>query len=407
MGDAKLDGPSSGVRDTLVEAGRMMEETAEVLDGFSREVKDGREALYRAESAAASGRALVALADPSITPKDVANQVREKAENLLGNVRQAESSGGTDGGTIAGPAEQLLVALNALRHPDPVEEKAKEEARRYSQSLNPRIQAIKREIEALEGRLSELGDSASGQNTELTERVDGLKGELEAAGTRVDELISDQDAKFTEAQEERRREFASALRTASDELSSAQADFEEKKDEAVTRLAEVRGEIEKTAAELGGSAVAVNYGEEAKEQNRAAFWWTIVTIALLLLAASVPVALGVLEAKQSPESVAGKISIALIIAGVAGYVANLAHHHRERSARARRLQIELNAFGPFIATLNEEDRDDLRSTIVWRFFGPDNTSQEPDDEPKPGRGITRLLNLRKKARDGSPIDGES
>jgi hypothetical protein len=97
--------------------------------------------------------------------------------------------------------------------------------------------------------------------------------------------------------------------------------------------------------------------------------------------------------------------VALIIAGVAGYVGGLAHHHRERAARARRLQIELNAFGPFIAPLDQADRDDLRSTILWRFFGPDNTIQEPDGEPRPGRGITQLIRRRRAERGVSESNG--
>jgi predicted nucleic acid-binding Zn-ribbon protein len=314
MGDAKLDDASSGVKDTLTEAGGLMEETAELLDGFSQEVKDGRQAFYRAESAVASGRALVALPDPSITPKQVASDVKEKAEDLLANVRQAEPSGGTDGGTIAGPAEQLLIALNNLRQPDAVEEKAKDAARRYSQSLNPRMQAIKREIDALEAQLSELSESTSSQSTGISERLDVLKGELESAGTRIDELISDQDAKFTEAQEKRREEHTQAINDATERLTEARSSFEDRRDEATARLDEIEKEVAEAAAAIGASTAGVDHGAESVQQTKLALRWSLATILLLLAAALVSIfALEILKANQSPEAVAGKITVALLI----------------------------------------------------------------------------------------------
>jgi hypothetical protein len=399
MGDAKLDDPSSGVNNTLIEAGGLMEETAELLDGFAQEVKDGRQAFYRAESAVASGRALIVLVDPSITPKQVAEEVKESAANLLANVRQAEPSGGTDGGTIAGPAEQLLTALNNIRQPSPVEEKAKDAARRYSQSLNPRMQAIKREIDALEARLSEFSESASSQSTEISERVDGLKGELESAGTRIDELISDQDAKFTEAQEKRREEHTQAINDATERLTEARSSFDERRDKATARLDEIEKEVAEAAAAIGASTAGVDHGAESARQTKLAFRWSLATIALLLVAALVSIfALEILKANQSPEAVAGKITVALLIAGVAGYAGGLAHHHRERAANARRLEIEMNAFGPFIATLDREDRNDLRSTAVWRFFGPNAAPPASEGDPRPGPRIAELWNERRAKR---------
>ena len=208
MADAKLDQPSSEVAAALSAAAGLFDETADLLDGFSDEAKENRQPLYRAESAVASGRALVGIADPKVTPQDLANEVRNNAQALRDNIQQASTN---DGGDISGIVEPLLSSLMRLRQPNvALEEKAKEAALRYRQSLDPRVRALKGEIEGLEARFTELSESTSAEVTSVGEHLDTLKGEIDASTERVGGLISDQDSKFTEAQEERRKEFGQA-----------------------------------------------------------------------------------------------------------------------------------------------------------------------------------------------------
>jgi hypothetical protein len=403
MGNVKLDEPSTVVAATLAEAGGLLDEAAGVLEGLSSEVKDGRQQLYRAESAVGSGQTLVALTDPSVMPLALANQVKKQAQELRDNVVQAAEGGG---GSIEPAAEALLSTLTQLRQPGaPIEEKAKEAARRYSQSLAPRLGALSRAANELEARFADLNEAAVAQEASANERLESLQSGVETVGARVDELISDQDKKFSDAQERRREEHANRIEAAISRLDKASSDFETRRDAAVERLDEIEGEVAETAAALGGRAVAAGYGAEGKEQARRAFWWSVLTIALLLVAVFVPAVFGVLQAKQSPESVAGKITIALVIAGAAGYAGNLAHHHRERAARARRLEIEMSAFGPFITTLDQADQDRLRSMIVWKFFGAEAGAQEvnpPTSSPIPGiLGLGRRRPKEKDLRNGA------
>lgn len=213
------------------------------------------------------------------------------------------------------------------------------------------------------------------------------------------ELISDQDSKFTEAQEKRREEHATVINEANDRLDSAVKTFEQRKDAATARLDKIEQEVAETAAKIGASTAAVDHGAENARQTKLAFRWTLATLGLLIGASLVSIfVLGILRADQSPESVVGKITVVLVLAGVAGYSGGLAHHHRERAANARRLEIEMNAFGPFIEPLDRHERNDLRSTAVWRFFGPNAAAPEPDGAPRPGPRITELLHQRRAKR---------
>ncbi len=401
-----MDEHSNIVAAALTQAGEFLDQAAGVLDGFDKETKDNRPQLYRAEHAAASGRALVGVADPSIVPTDFATEVRDQSATLRDQVQLASDDGSGD---IGGSTEALLVSLMRIRQPNAaLEEKAREAAVRFRQSLDPRLRAVASEVDSVQIRLGEVVEATSSQTTEVTERINELRTETDAAKERVDGLIGEQDTKFNDAQEERRKEFAASLAAANSDLSNVKEGLETRRDQAVERIEQIEEELAATAAALGGRAAAMGHGDESDEQAKRAFRWSVAAIALLLAAAVIPIRAGILDADQSPESVAGKAVIALILAGVAGYAAGIGRHHRERAASARRLELEMASFGPFIAPLDPKDQKDLRGAIVWRFYGEQVESQEPDGPPRPGLHIREFLSGKRNARgDGTPLSIES
>jgi hypothetical protein len=407
----------------MLAMGAFADETKAVLDEAALRLTEGSDELAkltadqkasdpqfeRAESVVAYGHFVVNRADPEIAPTNMAAQVRDHAAQLRDGIPQLVQG---QPANLAALIDTLLASLAQLRPrwDADLEQAVKDAALRYRQSLDPRMRALAAEVGQLEGRLSEVEESIVQKHTEhqqtVSEQIAGAQGkietvkaELEQIEGRVDALISDQDTKFTDAQEERRKEFTQAINEASKELGEAKEVFEERRREAEQRLDEVGTEIAETAAALAGRATAFSHAEESDEQAKLAFRWTLFTIFLALLAAAVPIAAGILDTDQTPESIAGKVLIGLIVAGVAGYTASVARHHRQRAATARRLEVELNAFSPFVAPLERDDRDDLRSTIIWRFFGPpDSTTQESDADPRPGPRVFELLRRRRERR---------
>lgn len=419
-----MDDFSAQIAGILAEGASMLDAAAGMLGELDDERREALPRIGRLEAAIAQGQFVIGRADPDATPEGTANGVRTHAQAVRDAIAQF-----SEGQAIAleGAIENLLSSIAGLRaQPDAeLEQEAKNAALRYKQSLDPRMRALSRELGGLEERLAEIDRSVSEKHTqhhesvttevnELGQRLEAIKTELDGTVKRVDELIGGQDSKFTEAQENRRVEFEKTIRGAQERLAAARAEYEKRRSESIERLGEVEEEITSTAAALGGRATAFSHGDESSEQSKRAFRWSVVTIILLLAAAVVPITLGVLEAEQSAESLLGKLAVALIIAGVAGYTGGLARHHRERAATARRLEIELNAFSPFVAPLEREDRNDLRSTIIWRFFGPpDTVAQEPDTDPRPGARLLEILHLRRKKRaakapsEGTPDAGEA
>lgn len=395
MSNPKLDEASAEVASALEATATFLTETSEVLGGIPKETKEARPALYRAEAAVETGRALVGVADPRIVPQALASEIRNQAEALRDQVRLVPG----EEGNIGPEAEELLARLMRLRQPGEVEEKAKETARRFAQSLGGRIRGVEGEMKAAEERIAQMAEQTTAQTEEVKQRLDELRAESDAAKERVDGLVGEQDTKFTEAQEERRKRFDDSLDAAKAALSKTQEEIEDRRSEAVDRIEAIEADLANTAAALGGRASAMGHGQESDEQAKRAFWWSVAAIALLLAAAAIPIRAGILDADQSPESVLGKAVIALILGGVAGYAAGIGRHHRERAATARRLELEMASFGPFIAPLDPSDQKDLRGAIVWRFYGPEVEPQEPDGPPRPGSHALDWIRRKRNGRN--------
>lgn len=350
-------GASKKVAERLREAKSILSEAEQIFtEETTSEHRNKWPNFYRLESATRYTQRVLAHADPRITRKAIAEELVTAATKARDIAKQAVDTGG---GSLIDAAESLLTAIAQIA-PSP---------------LSP--------------------DEADS----VVARLDEVKGDVEGKQREIDELIKGHDAKFEEAIAKGTERFADSVQGISAEMDSARAAFDERAQEARNHVAELEAEIAQTAAGLGGRAVAIDNEEESREQSRLALIWTIVTIVFAAAAAGVPLVLGVEDSQQSIEAVVGTITVGLILAGAATYAGGVARHHRQRAATASRLAIELNAFGPFIAPLEKADRDDLRSTIVWRFFGPPETvKQEVDGAPEPGPGIIEALRLRRNKR---------
>jgi hypothetical protein len=82
--------------------------------------------------------------------------------------------------------------------------------------------------------------------------------------------------------------------------------------------------------------------------------------------------LGVIHAQRSTgdtTDVLAKGLASFVFFGIAGYLATQSGKHREREERARRKELELAAFGPFIDELPPEKQETLVEKLADRMFG--------------------------------------
>lgn len=221
------------------------------------------------------------------------------------------------------------------------------------------------------------------QTTRITQALGQQETDFEAAEAKrkeeFDELVTDLQARATNRADEQTTANAAALEALEEQISELRQRTEEETNAILDRL-QVR---EKEAAALvdlvATSSTAGAYGKEAVEQKTAADdWrgWVLKIGGLAALVATASVVFTILEGFEL-QAFLPKLVLTLVIAGLAGYAGKQSADHRRREQRAKRLELELLAFGPFTEKLTAEQAQAARIAFIERaFVGDQGTEQK-------------------------------
>jgi hypothetical protein len=353
---------------------------------------------------------VTATATPDAVPDEFITEIAQD----LGNLREQITNFSNNLSQLVYVDNVRSQCTGLLRHlatwpgggPDPARESITQAASTFRRSagqqlsgLSQEIDSSKGQIEALQQRLNEF----AARIAEGTQQVTTLTGEVERVEAQATQTLNQFQAQFSEAQERR----LEAHQTALNELRESMTAFrEEVKEASDNRLGEMSGlaaavldkiKSDGAAAQkrldeqvdaakamvtiITAAGTANAYGEEASEQKSAADRWRWITVAFFLVAIGVAV-WAILEGKPgNAEFTAARAVGSLAILGIAGYTANQSTRHRRREEAAKRRQIQLVAFQPFIEDLPKEKQNEARETLIATLFGPDGHVVGGDDEP--------------------------
>jgi len=68
-------------------------------------------------------------------------------------------------------------------------------------------------------------------------------------------------------------------------------------------------------------------------------------------------------------AIAVRLLYALAIAAPAFYTARESARHRTNADRARQTELELASLGPFIELMKEQDKEEIRKSLIPTYFG--------------------------------------
>lgn len=193
-----------------------------------------------------------------------------------------------------------------------------------------------------------------------TERVNDLANNVSQQQSAAASLLTEmQSALDEQIKEQQRATEASA------------ADWAEQMEAALLEAHAVRDSMNTLYEVLSQTGVSGAQRTESARQGRAAFGWQLATVAFGLLAAGAALwAVLATAASSEPSWVAAttKTVLALAVGGVAAYAASQAAQHRRREEEAKRIELDLVTFDPFIRELSEERQEYLRAMFVERAF---------------------------------------
>ncbi|MTV26081.1 hypothetical protein FTX61_11775 [Nitriliruptoraceae bacterium ZYF776] len=280
-------------------------------------------------------------------------------------------------------------------------------AETFKRSLAGRLRPVNEAVAALRAELDEVreaevkaADAVESRLVNVDEQVAERLAAVEAKVARVDEQLKESEQtiasqkgrldesiaryekQFSEAQAERSTNFKTLLTDAESRLEEAEERLTERAEGVMATLAEHRAESEKMVTLIATSGTVDAYGKEAAAQMKQADFWRWAATVLSIVAGVVAVWSVTLAAAGDIEGaqVVSRVATAVILFGVAGYAATQSSQHRRREERARRLELELTAFTPFIASLPDEKQQAAREALVEKLFGQDPTAGTGSDQ---------------------------
>ena len=166
---------------------------------------------------------------------------------------------------------------------------------------------------------------------------------------------------FESEVEERANQAAVSLAAVEDEykksLDAAKADVEQ-----------ILHEVENTANSISGKAMTTDYAKYAKDKEKAVWVYDISAILFAVIGIGlVAFALAGLHADETSASVF-KLAVSVASFTVSGFLFKRGTYNQREAKAARRTELTLREYRPFIANLSEEDKRDITYKIADRIF---------------------------------------
>jgi gas vesicle protein len=336
-------------------------------------------------------RPRIGASDPLVLTEQTLAQTNEPLTNLTNALEAYRDS--SDIGHMEPLVQWTESLISAVplwpAGPDLPETDASKIAARFRRSAGQQLRAlsgdfekVKEEVTAFQQDLENRAGQWSEQKTNLETQLNELSSTIDQQRGRLDQAIENYQGQFSEAQERRSEEYRQQLSELEARATELEEQFRGGYDQAIRGAQEkTKKTLDDLSAELvkaqeitsfvGGTSTAAGYGKEASAQKKIADNLRRLAIFFGLLAAGLAV-WAVIHAERSSNPsltvVLAKAVGSLVFAGLAGYVATQSGHHRAREEQARRRELDLLALPAFIATLSDDEKEEITGQVATNLF---------------------------------------
>ncbi|BBG65893.1 hypothetical protein NNO_1190 [Hydrogenimonas sp.] len=288
------------------------------------------------------------------------------------------------------PLSLLFAISKKMRFSKPFR-KAEELVDEFSKTIVSQKDTLQNELKSL-----------SGEVADCEQKLQKLERQIEARKNETDTLISQWQSQFSEAQERRNTDYAAwrekvdkqaasqtqeVIDKSEETLKSHQSAFEEEIS-AIIKDADAKHKAILELYELtAGDSVGAGYIKSADKEMKQANTWRWIAIGFIVTTVLWLAFVYFCNAGSfdfchfGAEGFWIKIVTAFSLTGVmlygAAYASQQSTKHRNNEKRARWFALEIKAFDPFISSLKEDQRQELKRQLSERLFGH---HEDGDDE---------------------------
>lgn len=359
-------------------------------DTAERAQSDVPEGPQRLSAVLEYATTVIGAADPELLSQGQINQVAEVLDHIGDRIARfiASEFGWAE---VDDAADSLLDRLASWPYAGGIPPtEVKEAASRFRRSagmllanLESDLADVQRQTVEQQERIAELEAASDKAVAAADEQVGSLTTTVDEQKARLEEALKSNSEQFTDSQERRVEKFGEQETELQSRIAAVETEAKERFGQAETRYTEQMREAQEQAQDhlteaeriVGAIATTGTIGGfqiEADRQKQTADWLRRYALIAGAFAAGIAV-WGVIHHAQNNNSDAtdlgAKALASFVLFGIAGYLATQSGKHRDREERARRRELELAAFGPFIDDLPPEKQELLKEKLADRIFG--------------------------------------
>lgn len=336
----------------------------------------------RLEKFVATCEHVLKRADPEMMPfNQLDSMLNHLNQRVLPQAKAYRDQGNVENLVNANNEATTQLTQLALLHSLRVKGGAAKLTKEMEQQLDSFAKAITEKQQSAEEKLRELNEVISEQKENLSQ----LESQVSARKQEVASQLAQWQQQFSQAQEKRnedynswRREIDDEARERIDEISkhfngelenkqkAYEADIENYLAQAKVNHESIR-ELHQLAAE---DSVAGGYVSNANKEGKAAIRWRRGSIVFISLASAW---LGYIFISRNGDITwqVALLSLPLtfVLLSGAAYCAQQSARHRNVEVRNRRFALEMAAIDPYLQSLDQPDRKELKKQLTERFFG--------------------------------------
>lgn len=253
----------------------------------------------------------------------------------------------------------------------------------YVDEAEKRIKEIRDQADKIDSLKDEFDDFLESTKNEIVETKEVME-------KRTDEIEEATNARHKEMGEQYEDFLVSAKENAEKSIEQITESYLKKIKE-INRSAEILLEqVQKRSSSISGWVIADSYGKYARNKTVATLVYDILAIAFSVVGIFlVGFALNAVEDKETAISVF-RVTVSIASFTIAGFLFRRGTFNQREAKSAKRTELTLRQYGPFIANLETEDKKSITKEIAERIFvkGDIGENESAVAEAIAGRGFS-------------------
>jgi hypothetical protein len=318
------------------------------------------------------------VADDWKVLSDAGKEYRKNLEQYLKRVNETRSKTLSD-------LEELRKTASDLQSQFSKEQESRNQE--FTKRVDSALAQIQADSSSVQQKLAELSTEIGNERTRLTSLTSEFQGQFSTAQeTRskeyADAQTSRQDkfgnliADYTQRLAEQNTAFSKqrdeAFQKYKDDVAELVSQYEESAKKTLDSIEGHKKQVEKLVGVIGNLGVTSGYLTTANYARKMTGIWQVATVAGLIV--FIIFAFFAFLPSLTPgvfhwESFAGRVVLSLAVGVFAAYARSQGDKYFEIERRNRKLALELEAIGPYIASLPQEKQEEFRLKIGELSFG--------------------------------------